>query len=79
MAAEIGYWPVEPTILYVFSYYQTNAENEAVSYVSPNMSSYNIALEAAKQYIQDQANIGVCIIQPITATVVYPFVPWEDF
>lgn len=79
MAAEIGHWPIEPTVLYIFSYYATNAINSEPVYNSNLLSDYNTALQAAKDYITAQSNVGVCIIQPITCTLVYPFVPWEDF
>lgn len=74
-----GKWPVEPTTLYVFSYYPTNGVNEEPTYNSNLLSDYNTALQAAKDYITAQANAGVCIIQPITATIVFPFIPWEAF
>ena len=79
MAAEIGHWPVEPTILYMFSYYPTNGINEEPSYHSNMLVDYNSALQGAKDYITTQANDGVCIIQAITTTMVFPYVDWQDF
>lgn len=79
MAAENGNWPIEPTTLYVFAYYPTNGLNEVSTYQSQLMENYNDALAAAKSYITSQNNAGVCVIQPITCTVIYPFVSWRDF
>jgi hypothetical protein len=72
-------WPIEPTTLFIFSYYPTNGVAETPTYNSNLMQDYNAALQAAKDYITAQSNVGVCVIQPITATIVYPAVPWEDF
>ena len=79
MTAQIGRWPVEPTTLYMFSYYPTNGINEEPTYHSNMIQDFNTALQGAKDYITAQANTGVCIIQPITCSIVYPFVAWTDF
>lgn len=72
-------WPIEPTVFYVFSYYPTNGINEAPTYNSNLMVDYNVALNAAKAYITTQGNVGVCVIQALNTTVVYPSIPWETF
>lgn len=74
-----GVWPVEPTTFFVYTYYATNATNQEPTFTSNLMTDYNAAVEAAKQYITDQGNIGVCVINPVSATVIYPFQPWEAF
>ena len=79
MSAEVGAWPVEPTTFFVFNYYPTNGVNEEPTYNSNLMQDYNTALQAAKDYITAQANVGVCVIMPVSATVVYPFQAWEAF
>lgn len=72
-------WPVEPTTLYVVSYFANNMTNTAPTLVDPIMYDYNSALQKAKDYITDNSNTGVCTIQPVACTVVYPSIPWEDF
>lgn len=79
MPAEVGVWPVEPTTLFVFNYYPTNGINETPTYNSNLLQNYNDAVEAAKDYITAQGNVGVCVINPITAIIVYPFQPWSAF
>ena len=72
-------WPVEPTTLYVLTWYETNALSQNPTTFSSMLMNYNEALDKAKELITDNGNTGVCIIQPITCSIVYPSVPWEDF
>lgn len=72
-------WPIEPTVFFVFSYYPTNGVDEEPTYNSNLLVNYNDAVTQSKAYILAQDNVGVCVIQPITATVVYPSIPWTDF
>lgn len=72
-------WPVEPVIFYVVTYYATNEENADPVSVFNNMKTYDAALALAQSTITDNANSGVCTIQPVTASVVFPAIEWEDF
>lgn len=72
-------WPVEPTAFYIVSYYINNAPDTTPTTILSNMIDYNSALAAAKQTILDNANVGVCTIQQVTAVVVYPSIPWVAF
>lgn len=72
-------WTIEPTLFFIFSYYPTNGIDEEPTYNSNLLQTYNDAETAAKVYITDQGNEGVCIIQPITCTVVYPAKAWEPW
>lgn len=72
-------WPVEPTQLFIVLYYPTDGVNEDPSSVQLNMRTYNDAVEKSKELITNAGNIGVCIIQPITVSIVYPSIPWQDF
>ncbi len=76
---DVGTQLIEPANLFVVTYYATNAEGEAPASISLLMRDYNSAVEQAKTFISDAGNIGVCTIQLVTATIVYPFVPWEAF
>jgi hypothetical protein len=78
MAVDEGTWPIEPTVFFVFSYYPTTELDQEPTYTSNLLQSYNSAEDAAKQKIRDENNVGVCIIQPITTTVIYPLIPWEN-
>lgn len=78
MAAEIGKWPVEPTSFYLFLYYPTNALAEEPTYTSLLFQTYSDVLQAAKDYITAQANVGVCVIQNFPCTIVYPYLEWQD-
>lgn len=73
------FWPVEPTLYFVVSYYPTNADSETPTTIDQTMKTYNDAIARAKELITDNANAGVCTIQQVTATIVYPSIPWEDF
>jgi hypothetical protein len=72
-------WPIEPTTLYVVSYFSSNAANTQPSFVDPIMYDYNTALAKAKEYIAANGNVGVCTLQQTSCTVVFPSVPWKDF
>jgi hypothetical protein len=72
-------WPIEPTTLYSVSYYPNSGTNQGPTNVEPNLRSINDATARAKQLITNAGNVGVCIIQPITAVIVYPAIPWKDF
>lgn len=71
-------WPIEPTVLYVVSYFANNALNTAPTLTDPVLYGYNEAIEKSKIYILNNNNNGVCIIQPITCSIIYPSIPWED-
>ncbi len=77
--AEVGKWPIEVVSFFVFSYYPTNGVNEEPAFTSNLLATYDESVQASKDYITAQANAGVCIIQPIVSTIVFPFVPWEAF
>lgn len=72
-------WPVEPTILYIVSYYSTNALNEEPALINSLLQTKNDAIDKAKELITNSGNVGVCLIQPITCDIVYPSIPWQDF
>jgi hypothetical protein len=72
-------WPIEPTLLFVVTYYETNALSQAPTSISLTMRNYNDAVDRAKQLITDNGNEGVCAIQQVTASIVYPSIPWSDF
>lgn len=72
-------WPTEPTTLYVVLYFETNALGQQPTIADPVLYTFNQAMDKSKEYITNAGNAGVCAIQPITATIVYPSIPWEDF
>lgn len=72
-------WPIEPTILFIVSYYPNNALNTSPSDIYSIMTDYNEAEAKAKELITNNANTGVCTIQQTTCVIVYPAKPWEDF
>lgn len=72
-------WPIEPTTLYVVTYYTTNAVDQEPSGISLTMRSYNEAVDKAKELITDASNVGVCTIQTVCAAIVYPSIAWVDF
>lgn len=79
MTAPAPTWPIESTVLYVVTWYETNALAQNPSTFNTTLMTYNEALAQAKDLITDNGNTGVCIIQPITCAVVYPSVAWVDF
>lgn len=72
-------WPIEPTTLFIVSYYPTNSTGEIPSTIDGSMRDYNSAVARAKELITANSNVGVCTIQQVTAVIVYPSKPWEDF
>lgn len=72
-------WPIEQATLYVVSYYATNAESAEPVETYNIMSDYNAAIEKAKELITDNANVGVCTVQPVNTAIVFPAVEWVDF
>jgi len=72
-------WPIEPTTLYVVSYYATNALGEAPASVYTTMVSLDEAMTKAKEVIASNNNEGVCTLQVTNAYIVYPAVGWQDF
>jgi hypothetical protein len=72
-------WPIEPTTFFLFTYYPTNGVNEDGTYNSNLMTNYNECVAACKAYILAQNNEGVCVIQQVACTVIYPSIPWEAF
>lgn len=76
MAEELGKWPIEPAIMFVVTYYASNADGTSPTGISLMMRDYNEAVEQAKTFIRNAANVGVCSIQIVSATMVFPFVAW---
>ena len=76
MAEEIGSWPIEPVMLFVVTYYANNADGTSPVAISLLLRDYNEAVEQAKTYIRNAGNIGVCTIQEVTASMVFPFKAW---
>jgi hypothetical protein len=72
-------WPIEPTILYVVTYYPTNALEAEPDSIDLVMKDLESAVARAKELITDAENVGVCTIQQVCATIVYPAIPWEAF
>lgn len=73
------HWPVETTLLFMVSYYANNSISTSPAIIFDTMLDYNSAITKAKELITANGNFGVCTIQQVTATVVYPSIPWEDF
>lgn len=72
-------WPIEPTTLFVVSYYLNNDIATKPYLANTTLKTYEAAVEEAKRFITEGGNAGVCTIQQVTATIVYPSVPWVDF
>lgn len=72
-------WPIEPTLLFIVSYYPNNALDTEPTTIESRLRTYPEAIEKAKELITDNGNEGVVTIQQVTATIVYPSIPWEDF
>lgn len=72
-------WKIEPTQLFVVSYYPTNSENQLPTITNLLMRDINSAETKAKEIILENGSDGVCVIQPVSVSIVYPPIPWVDF
>lgn len=72
-------WPIEPATLYVVAYYPNNALDTAPDFINLRMVSPEQAIQASKDKITLEGNVGVCVIYPAAVTIVFPSTPWEDF